>query len=200
MKGSVAGLAKPRDGRWRRPGSNQDANSRAREGVAPQACRCGAARAKPPSRLRQGRGAALQACRLFAFRKGGKVSVKPMARTCVIAPHKRERQLAAPWRELLCGSTRRGRASSSCTSASVSSPLQGANRSVRARTAKWPVRPQTPLQKMEGGFVFLLNFLTAFLHFLCSFSKYARMGLQGEGRFRHDLERLKVDCHCLHAH
>ncbi len=56
MRRSVAGLAKPWDGRWRRPGSNQDANSRAREGVAPQACRCVAARAKPPSRLRQGRG------------------------------------------------------------------------------------------------------------------------------------------------
>ena len=89
MRRSVAGLAKPRDGRWRRPGSNQDANSLAREGVAPQACRCVAARAKPPSRLRQGRGAALQACRLFAFRKGGKDTAKPPARTCTILSIKR---------------------------------------------------------------------------------------------------------------
>ena len=40
-----------------------------------------AARAKPPSRLRQGRGVAPQACRLLAFRKAGKVPTKPAART-----------------------------------------------------------------------------------------------------------------------
>ena len=82
MRRSVAGLAKPRDGRWRRPGSNQDANSRAREGVAPQACR------------------------LLACGKAGKGTAKPPARTCTILSIKREHQLAAPWRELLSGSTR----------------------------------------------------------------------------------------------
>ena len=45
----------------------------ARAGVAPQACRCVAARAKPPSRLRQGRG----------------VPGKPAARTCTILSIKR---------------------------------------------------------------------------------------------------------------
>ena len=99
--------------------------------------------AKPASCLRQGRGVAPQACRLLACGKAGKGTAKPPARTCTILSIKRERQLAAPRREetaealrreLLSGSTRRGRASASCTSASVSSPLQGANRSVRART------------------------------------------------------------------
>ena len=51
--------------------------------------RCVAARAKPPSCLRQGRGAALQACRLLAFRKAGKDTVKLTARTRVSVLHRR---------------------------------------------------------------------------------------------------------------
>ena len=93
--------------------------------------RCVAARAKPPSRLRQGRGVAPQTCRLLAFRKAGKVPAKLAARTRGIGSIKRERQLAAPGRDLTAEALRRGREVSSCTGVSVSSPPQGAKRQRR---------------------------------------------------------------------
>ena len=133
----------------------------------------------PASCLRQGRGVAPQASRLLAFRKAGKVPAKLTARTRVIVLHKRERQLAGAWphgpcRPLAFGkggglhprqagflrsarpgrsqrNHRRARASSSCTSASVRSPLRGANWPVRPRTANWPVRPRTPLFLKRGS-------------------------------------------------
>ena len=49
--------------------------------------------------------------------KTGKVTAKPAARTRFFLSIKRERKLAAPRRESLSGSTRRGRAPPSCTSA-----------------------------------------------------------------------------------
>ena len=100
-----------------------------------QICRrCVAARAMPASCVPQGRGVAPQACRLLACGKAGKGTAKPPARTCFFLSIKRgpsrrsvarrdsggtpprtcfflsikrERQLAAPRRESLSGSTRR---------------------------------------------------------------------------------------------
>ena len=69
-----------------------------------------------------------------SFRKAGKVPAKLAARTRASESIKRERQLAAPRRDLTAEALRRGREVSSCTGVSVSSPLQGAN---------WPVRPRT---------------------------------------------------------
>ena len=63
----MAGLANSRDGRWRRPGSNRDATSRAR-GPWPD-----------------------WPCRLLACGKAGKGTAKPPVRTCVIVPQRRER-------------------------------------------------------------------------------------------------------------
>ena len=61
----------------------------------------------PASCLRQGRGVAPQACRLLACGKAGKVPAKLAVRTRFYLSMKRERQLAAPRRESLSGSTRR---------------------------------------------------------------------------------------------
>ena len=165
----MLGLSKSRDGRYRRPGSNQAVASRARGAwphgpsrgagaLAPGqlsgrtlACAGGAvccgkeAGPWPDWPIRGTRALARGQCpgRKLACAGGAvccgketkKAPAKPPARTCVIVLHKRERQLAAPRREETAQALGRGRAFTSRSGASVSSPPQGANRSAGAPAA-----------------------------------------------------------------
>ena len=98
------------------------------------------------------RGAALQACRLLAFRKAGKVPAKPPARTYMNGSIKRERQLAAPRREETAEALRRGRALSSRSSAafsrrSLARLARGATPACRRCACKCP-----PAGSAPGGY------------------------------------------------
>ena len=80
-KGGGPGKAFGADVRQRPAQARPSVTAPRRELTAEALRRCVAARAKPPSRLRQGRGVAPQACRLLAFRKAGKVPAKLVAWT-----------------------------------------------------------------------------------------------------------------------
>ena len=85
------------DVRYRPAQARRFAAAPGREETAEALRRCVAGLAKPPSCVPQGRGSHPRHAgpwpdwtrRLFAYRKGGKVSVKPPARTCVIVLHRR---------------------------------------------------------------------------------------------------------------
>ena len=121
--GQVAGRAHWRAGNYQGvPSLAREVRGRTGQAALLPSARAGGCTPGTPVRGRTGRvaGRALRAPGQLSGRtlacaggavccgkEAGKVSAKPMARTCSSVPHKRERQLAAPWREETAEALRR---------------------------------------------------------------------------------------------